>query len=390
MSTPDVVVLAMVFGLVVGVSFTVVLRAAMDRGAEALDVQASSLPDGAAAVVAALVEPVVVVDGSNTVLQATEPAIAMGLVLGQAVAHPELDRLIDDARSDHAPRQADLSLPRAASGPRTLLVTAHAAPLDVGRVLLVVEDRSDAARLDAMRRDFVANVSHELKTPIGAVSLLSEALVTAADDPERVRRFAGRLTTEAARLAALVQEILTFSRLQDGDPLQGAALVSLDEVLATAVDRTGVAAEAHSVGVVVGKRSGLQVLGDAAQLTTAVQNLVANAIAFSPAGGHVGIGVRARDGRVEIAVSDQGCGIPQEDQERVFERFYRTDQARSRQTGGTGLGLSIVKHVAENHGGDVRLWSQPGRDSTFTVRLPEAPAPEPVAVRPKRREKERT
>ena len=390
MSTPDVVVLAMVFGLVVGVSFTVVLRAAMDRGAEALDVQASSLPDGAAAVVAALVEPVVVVDGSNTVLQATEPAIAMGLVLGQAVAHPELDRLIDDARSDHAPRQADLSLPRAASGPRTLLVTAHAAPLDVGRVLLVVEDRSDAARLDAMRRDFVANVSHELKTPIGAVSLLSEALVTAADDPERVRRFAGRLTTEAARLAALVQEILTFSRLQDGDPLQDAALVSLDEVLATAVDRTRVAAEAHSVGVVVGKRSGLQVLGDAAQLTTAVQNLVANAIAFSPAGGHVGIGVRARDGRVEIAVSDQGCGIPQEDQERVFERFYRTDQARSRQTGGTGLGLSIVKHVAENHGGDVRLWSQPGRGSTFTVRLPEAPAPEPVAVRPKRREKERT
>ena len=388
MSTPDIVVLAMVFGLVVGVSFTLVIRAALDRGAAALDVQASALPDGAAAVVAALVEPVVVVDGSNVVLQATEPAAAMGLVVGQSVVHDELVRLVDDARAAHSPRQEEVALPRTPGGPRSLLVTAHASPIDVGRVLLLVEDRSDAARLEAMRRDFVANVSHELKTPIGAVSLLSEALVTAADDPERVRRFAGRLTTESARLAALVQEILTFSRLQDGDPLQGGSLVPLDDVLAAAADRTRVAAEANSVQVVLGKRAGLHTVGDAAQLTTAVQNLLANAIAFSPAGSHVGVGLRSREGAVEVAVSDQGCGIPEEDQDRVFERFYRTDQARSRQTGGTGLGLSIVKHIAENHGGEVRVWSRPGRGSTFTIRLPEAPAP--VAVRPKRREKERT
>jgi two-component system, OmpR family, sensor histidine kinase SenX3 len=138
---------------------------------------------------------------------------------------------------------------------------------------------------------------------------------------------------------------------------------------------------------VLGKKSGLHTAGDRRLLTTAVQNIVANAIAFSPPRGHVGVGVRARDGVVEIAVSDQGIGIAEEDLDRVFERFYRTDQARSRQTGGTGLGLSIVKHIAENHGGEVRVWSRVGRGSTFTIRLPEVPAP--VSARTQRREKER-
>jgi two-component system sensor histidine kinase SenX3 len=388
MSAASIVVLGIAFGLLVGVLFTVLTRAALDRGAAVLDLQATALPDGALAVLGALTQPALVVDGSNSVLQATSEALALGLTDGRALTHAELERLVDAARTDCTSHGTDLVLVRAA-GARNLVVTARAAPIDTTRVLLLIDDRSDAVRLEAVRRDFVANVSHELKTPIGAVSLLSEALSSAADDPDQVRRFAARLTTEAGRLGALVQQIIEFSRVQGADPLQSAEAVPLDDVLRAAVEATRVAAEARDVSVVLGKKSGLWTLGNRAMITTAVQNLVANAIAFSATGGHVGLGVRSREGVVEIAVSDQGIGIAEEDLDRVFERFYRTDQARSRSTGGTGLGLSIVKHIAENHGGEVRLWSRVGRGSTFTVRLPETPAPASAAARPSRREKER-
>lgn len=387
MSTSGIVVLAVVFGLGVGVLFTVLIRAAMDQGAAALDLQAVALPDGAAAVVAALTEPALVVDGSNTVVQATDSAFALGLTDGRSIAHPELEALIDAARRHRSPQAVELTLPRSAAGPRNLVVTAHAAPVDVARVVLLVQDRSDAVRLEAVRRDFVANVSHELKTPIGAVSLLAEALDSAADDADQVRRFASRLSDEAARLGALVRQIIEFSRVQGADPFDSADAVSLDEVLHAAAERTRVAADARGVSLVIGKKSDLWAAGDRALLTTAVQNLISNAVAFSPARGHVGVGVRSREGLIEIAVSDQGVGIAEEDLDRVFERFYRADQARSRQTGGSGLGLSIVKHIVENHGGDVRVWSRLGRGSTFTVRLPEIPAP--ASARAKRREKER-
>ena len=387
MSPASIVVLGIAFGLVVGALFALLIRAAMDRGAAVLDLQADALPDGALAVLSALTQPALVVDGSNAVLQATPDAVAVGLTDGRVLLHPEVQRIVDQARSAGASKQADLLLPRTPGGPRTLVVTAHAAPIDVARVLLVIDDRSESVRLDAMRRDFVANTSHELKTPIGAVSLLAEALDSAADDPDQVRRFAARLSAEATRLAALVQQIIEFSRVQGADPLDAAEEVPLDDVLRAAVERTRVAADARDVSVVIGKRSGLWTLGDRAMLTTAVQNLVANAIAFSPPKGHVGVGLRTREGIVEIAVSDQGIGIAEDDLDRVFERFYRTDQARSRQTGGTGLGLSIVKHIAENHGGAVRVWSRLGRGSTFTIRLPEFPAP--ASARTQRREKER-
>jgi two-component system sensor histidine kinase SenX3 len=387
MSTTTIVVLAILFGLAVGALFTALIRAAMDRGSEVLDLQAQALPDGAVAVLQALTQPVVVVDGSNAVLQATAEALGIGLTDGRDLLHPELQRLVDTARRHGDPQTAHLVLPRGAAGARNLVVTAHAAPIDVSRVLLLIDDRSDAVRLEAVRRDFVANVSHELKTPIGAVSLLAEALDSAADDPATVQRFAARLTTEAARLGALVQQIIEFSRVQGADPLDSAEAVPLDDVVRAAVEGTRVTAEARGVSVVVGKRSHLWTLGDRTMLTTAVQNLVANAVAFSAPGGHVGVGLRSRDGVVEIAVSDQGIGIGEDDLDRVFERFYRTDQARSRQTGGTGLGLSIVKHIAENHGGEVRVWSRVGRGSTFTVRLPEIPAN--ASARTQRREKER-
>jgi two-component system sensor histidine kinase SenX3 len=387
MSPASTLVLGIAFGLAVGVLFAVLIRAAVDRGAAVLDLQTDALPDGAIAVLSALTQPAIVVDGSNAVLQATTDAIAMGLTDGRLLLHAEVQRVVDEARGGATAVQADLLLARTAGGPRTLVVTAHAAPIDVARVLLMIDDRSESVRLDLMRRDFVANTSHELKTPIGAVSLLAEALDSAADDPDQVRRFAARLSTEASRLGALVQQIIEFSRVQGADPLGTAEAVSLDDVVRTAVERSRVAADARDVTVVVGKKSHLWTLGDPAMLATAVQNLVANAIAFSPPKGHIGVGLRNRDGIVEIAVSDQGIGIAEEDLGRVFERFYRTDQARSRQTGGTGLGLSIVKHIAENHGGEARVWSRLGRGSTFTIRLPEIPAP--TTARTQRREKER-
>jgi len=226
--------------------------------------------------------------------------------------------------------------------------------------------------LDDVRRDFVANISHELKTPIGAVSLLAEALVEASDDPSQVRKFANRLLKESARLTRITTEIIELSRLQANDALTKPDLVEIDRVVALAIDQNQVAADAQKVQLVGGGDAGARVYGDEALLAVALHNLIANAVQYSPKGSRVGIGVNVSDSVVEIAVTDQGVGIAEADLDRVFERFFRSDPARSRHTGGSGLGLSIVKHVVQNHGGEVRLWSQMGNGSTFTMRLPEA------------------
>lgn len=387
MSTAESVVLALLFGLVVGAVFTLVLRSAADRGAASRELLEQRLPDGTQAVLAVLDRPAVMLDGSNTVLIRTAAADSLGLVAGRLLAAPELDTLADRARASGVSQSGEYVLHRGPVGPATLHVAAQATPFGVSAVLLLVEDRSDAVRMDEVRRDFVANVSHELKTPIGAVGLLAEALDTAADDRDQVRRFAARLTAEAERLATITREIIDFSRIQSRDPLHEAEAVAVDDVLAAATDRNHVAAERKSIEVVLGKRTGLHVLGDTAMLTTAVQNLVANAVQYSPPNGRIGVGARAREGIVEISVSDQGDGIAEDELERVFERFYRGDPARSRSTGGTGLGLSIVKHIVENHGGEVGAWSRLGRGSTFTIRLPATPAPDGSSLG--RRERER-
>jgi two-component system, OmpR family, sensor histidine kinase SenX3 len=232
--------------------------------------------------------------------------------------------------------------------------------------------------VDAVRRDFVANISHELKTPVGAMSLLAEALADAADDPEAVRRFAGRMQHETDRLSRLVQDVIELSRLQGHDPLGSPALVQLDSVVAEAVDRARLMAEARQISLVCGGAHGLAVMGDPRQLATALGNLVDNAARYGPVGSRVAIStglVEEPGGRVaEISVTDEGPGIAEAERDRIFERFYRTDAARSRQTGGTGLGLSIVKHVAAGHGGEATVWSAEGTGSTFTLRLPAAPA----------------
>jgi two-component system sensor histidine kinase SenX3 len=239
-----------------------------------------------------------------------------------------------------------------------------------GPVALVLQDVTEARRVEAVRRDFVANVGHELKTPVGALALLAEAIEQASDDPEAVSRFAARMSHEAERLARLVRELIDLSRLQGGEPLPELAPVEVDRVVAEAVDRTRTAAAARDLEIAVGGEWGLVVRGVESQLATAVTNLLANAVAYSGGANKIAIAARARSGFAEIAVTDSGIGIPRQDRQRVFERFYRVDQSRASSTGGTGLGLAIVKHVASNHGGSVTVWSEEGLGSTFTLRIP--------------------
>jgi two-component system, OmpR family, sensor histidine kinase SenX3 len=314
----------------------------------------------------------VVLDPADEVVLANPVARKMGVVRGGRVVVDDLRRLARAARRDGEARHAVVDT-RGRLGREPIAVSARVAPLvESGYVALLLDDVTETRRLEAVRRDFVANVSHELKTPVGALTLLAEAVQDAADDPEAIRRFAGRMQHEGSRLGRLVAELIELSRLQGAEPLPSPAVVDVDDVVAEAVDRTRLAAVAAGIIVVSGGQGRLAVRGNEAQLVTALVNLVDNAIAYSPAGTRVAVGTRRRDGYVEISVSDQGIGIAERDLERVFERFYRSDPARSRATGGTGLGLAIVKHIATNHGGGVSVWSVDGSGSTFTLRLPAA------------------
>jgi two-component system sensor histidine kinase SenX3 len=240
-------------------------------------------------------------------------------------------------------------------------------------MLVVADDRSEMYRLDAVRRDFVANISHELKTPIGAVSLLAEALQYSADDPDQVRAFALTLEREGRRLAEMTSDIIELTKLQSLGTIHDPKVVSIDRVVEQAILTNAVLAEKSGIGVAVSTQSEGLVMGDAASLTSAMNNLVRNAITYSQPNSRVGVGTSIKGGVVEVSVTDQGQGITEGDLERIFERFYRSDPARSRDTGGTGLGLAIVKHVVNNHQGEVRVWSQLGKGSTFTIRLRQAP-----------------
>ncbi|KAA0022340.1 sensor histidine kinase [Antrihabitans cavernicola] len=241
---------------------------------------------------------------------------------------------------------------------------------DTRFVVIFADDDSETVRMEATRRDFVANVSHELKTPVGAMGLLAEALLESADDPDSVRHFGERVLAESVRLGNMVSELIALSRLQGAEKLPDMEVVAVDEIVAEAVDRSRTTAEAADITVNTDHPSGLEVIGDKTLLVTALSNLVENAIAYSPKGSQVSVSRSIRAGKVAIAVTDRGIGIAKEDQERVFERFFRVDKARSRATGGTGLGLAIAKHVAANHNGAISLWSKIGTGSTFTLRIP--------------------
>ena len=319
---------------------------------------------------------IVVVDTYRDVVYTNDRARELGLVR---------DRLLDDRAWLAAQRtlatgedgEVDLSpRKRANPGRSGLSVRGHVRLLtedDRRFAVVYVDDQSEHARMEATRRDFVANVSHELKTPVGAMGVLAEALLASADDPETVRRFAEKMLAESNRLANMVGELIELSRLQGAERLPDLEAVDVDTVVAEALSRYKVAADNADIAITTDAPTGYRVLGDQPLLVTAIANLVSNAIAYSPNGSSVSISRRRRGDNIEIAVTDRGIGIAREDQERVFERFFRVDKARSRATGGTGLGLAIVKHVAANHNGSIRLWSQPGTGSTFTLSIPAYP-----------------
>lgn len=326
------------------------------------------VPAGVAAVLSVLRSSAVVVDDEDVVLKASAPAYAMGLVRGTALASTELADLVHQVRRDGQIRETELLMSRPSQPSRH--VTARVAPLGARLVLALVEDRTRERRVEAVRRDFVANVSHELKTPVGAIRLLSEAVHDAAEDPEAVKRFSNRMLTESDRLSRLVQQVIELSRLQGDEPLDAPLPVDVDEVIRIAMDTSAIDADSKRISIVSGGTRGLEVLGSDEQVTAAVANLVANAVSYSECDATVLVSTKVDGDMVEVSVVDQGIGIPAGEIDRIFERFYRVDPARHRSTGGTGLGLSIVKHVAATHGGDVRVWSVEGQGSTFTLTLP--------------------
>ena len=319
-----------------------------------------------------------VVDSHRDVVYLNDRAKELGLVR---------DRQLDD-QAWRAAQQAlggeDVEFDlqpgkRPAAGRSGLSVHGHARLLseeDRRFAVVFAYDQSDYARMEATKRDFVANVGHELKTPVGAMALLAEALLASADDSETVRRFAERVLIEANRLGDMVAELIELSRLEGAERLPNVTEVDVDTVVSEAISRHKVAADNADIEVRTDAPGGLKVLGDQTLLVTALANLVSNAIAYSPRGSLVSISRRRRGDNIEIAVTDRGIGIALEDQERVFERFFRGDKARSRATGGSGLGLAIVKHVAANHNGSIGVWSKPGTGSTFTLSIPAATSPQ--------------
>jgi len=335
---------------------------------------AAWIPQGLDRLLAVLPGAAFVVDTDNVVLRASSEAAAHGITRDSRLAIPEIVAIVNSVRRDGATREEDIELRRPPLGKGLMRARVRVATLSTTTVLVLVEDLSEAMRIDAVRRDFVANVSHELKTPVGALSLLAEAVQSASDDPEAVQRFSARMQIESQRLSNLINDLVDLSRLQSGDPLKDSDLVEMDRVVSEAVDATKLLANARDIDVVVGEPSHAAVLGDENQLVMALRNLLTNAIAYSPPRTRVGVAARTAGQGVEVSVSDQGIGIPDAEQSRIFERFYRVDPARSRITGGTGLGLAIVKHVCANHGGECTVWSVEGEGSTFTLRLPLAPS----------------
>jgi two-component system sensor histidine kinase SenX3 len=302
---------------------------------------------------------------------ATEGVETLNILKENRITSPELVALIRVVRRTQQTHTGKIEIPRGPIGEGLRELTVRAIYLsDIDNIAVLLSDESEAERVHEVRRDFVANISHELKTPIGALLLLSEAVLSASDEPESVTKFATRMQLEAKRLTDLVQEIINLSRLQDSDPLQIADENKIRDLITEAVDLVKTTSEAKGMTITVTGIPDVTVLGDGDQLIMAIHNLLENAINYSPNNTNVSVSSTVSDEIIEIVVADQGIGIPEAELERIFERFYRVDPARSRETGGTGLGLSIVKHVASKHGGEVKVWSSPNVGSSFALRLP--------------------
>jgi two-component system sensor histidine kinase SenX3 len=320
---------------------------------------------------------VLVLDANDDPALANPAARSMGLLRagGFGAAHTIVRTLAGQVRRSGVSREVELDVARPGGDGEPLGVHVRAVDLGGGYVAVEAADVTEAHRVARVRRDFVANVSHELKTPVGALQLLGEALQEALGDEETpdleaVRRFTERIRHESGRLGRLISELLELSRLQGAEPLPEPEPVSVDRIVAEVVDRTRTPAAAKEIKILVSGDKGVTAYGNETQLVTALANLVENAVAYSPEHTLVEI-IAAGDAEfVQLSVRDQGIGIEPRDLRRIFERFYRADRARSRATGGTGLGLSITKHIATNHGGRVEVTSTVGEGSTFTLRLP--------------------
>lgn len=361
---------AAVLGLLIGVVSMLAVQRSEHQRARWADVEEPTISDGAAEVLAVIGRAYMVVDAVDGVVQASPGAYALGLVRGHTVVSDELLEMIDAVRSKGIIVEKEIILTRGFYDQSRLVIDLRVAPVGDEYILVLADDRTEIARAQTVRTDFVANVSHELKTPVGAVGLMAEAIESSVDDPESVLYFSGKLKKESQRLAALVQDVIELSRLQSADMVLSSTLVDVEQVVTESVDRNRLTAEGKNIELLVGGKAPRPVHGDPELLGTALRNLIENAIRYSPDNTKVGIGMAVKGDTVRISVKDQGPGIPEDEQDRIFERFYRVDPARSRQTGGTGLGLSIVKHIVGQHGGEVTLWSQPGSGSTFTIALP--------------------
>jgi two-component system sensor histidine kinase SenX3 len=313
---------------------------------------------------------VIWVDGDNKIKYASEVALSLNIAREDKIQIDALETLISIARKIDEPLIRKVKAKRPL-GIAKLNLETWVMRLERGEVLLWAQNNSVVSRVETMRRDFVANISHELKTPVGALSLLAEAIEESGKDSESIQKFAKRIGPETKRLTNVIRDIIDLSQVQSDDPLATANPVEVDRVINDAVDAVQLLADLNSIEIAQVNEPDVKIVGDEYQLVMAIRNLLTNAITFSPINSRITVGAKLKDGVVEITVSDQGIGISLENQSRIFERFYRVDPARSRSTGGTGLGLAIVKHVCENHGGEVSVWSVQGQGSTFTMKFPQ-------------------
>ncbi|MBK9159636.1 MAG: HAMP domain-containing sensor histidine kinase [Propionibacteriaceae bacterium] len=359
-------------GLLGGLLLGALIVALAVRGRLQNDATPTVTPDAGvlAEVVELLRTPAVICGEHDQVLAASPPAVDLGIARGQRLDVPEILFAVREVRRTRNDRDLTIDLPRRGVGPAPRL--AVQVILLEGYVVVLAQDLTAIERADEARRDFVTNITHELKTPIGAIGLLSEAIEGATDDPEAVSHFAGRLQIETQRLNTLVSQLIALSRLQSDEPHLSSTPVNVMDVALLACDRCRGTAEDRDVELTLTGDSDVTLTADPEYLEVALTNLVQNAIAYSERNARVTVTVMPSSDEpgVDVAISDNGIGISEADQARIFDRFFRVDFARSREHGGTGLGLSIVRHVAEVHGGTVRVWSKPGQGSTFTLHLP--------------------
>ena len=363
------IVLGLLLGLLIGGVLTYLWMKKSSLG-ESSNLIPDSSKDLLLKLIQSLPDIVIWVDRENKIKYASDVALSLNIARDEKIQIPELENLISAAREIDDPIVKKVKAKRPL-GIAKLNLDTWITRLERGEVLLWAQNNSVISRVEDVRRDFVANISHELKTPVGALSLLSEAIEEAGQDSEAIQKFAKRIGPETKRLTNVIRDIIDLSQVQSDDPLASPNAVEIDKVINDAIDAVQLLADLHSIEIIQVNAPDVKIVGDEYQLVMAIRNLLSNAITFSPVNSRITVGANLKNGVVEITVSDQGIGISLENQSRIFERFYRVDPARSRSTGGTGLGLAIVKHVCENHGGEVSLWSVQGQGSTFTLKFPQ-------------------